>query len=264
MGEPRQDWHRLFGVSWQDFCTDLPLTVEMELDLSYKQQFLDVALIRKGNEPVTVRLPDGFEPLAAHNLITFKSHQETLDGWTLVELLGHYSNYRKRASPSLDQLLPETDFRLFAVSVRFPRESARRRALRLISDGVYELDHPAGELRIIVVHELPQQEHNALLHLFSARTEQMDYGKQHYRLRSRDTTTFLYQLFTGYLQEGMDVPIDLKEFARQTREQIFKNMSPEERRLVLQDMTPEERLEGLSNEEIERVLQARKPSSDAK
>jgi len=32
-------------------------------------------------------LPDGFEHLAPHNLITFKSHKEPLDGWTLNELV---------------------------------------------------------------------------------------------------------------------------------------------------------------------------------
>ena len=37
------------------------------------------------------RLPDGFEDLAAHNLVSFKSYQEALDGWALSELIGHYA-----------------------------------------------------------------------------------------------------------------------------------------------------------------------------
>jgi len=37
---------------------------------------------------------EGLEELAAHNLITFKSHQEALDDWALKELTGHYVNYR--------------------------------------------------------------------------------------------------------------------------------------------------------------------------
>jgi hypothetical protein len=58
--------------------------------LSLKQQFVDVVLMRKGPGPVPRPLPDGFEELTAHNLVTFKSHQEALDDWALAELVGHY------------------------------------------------------------------------------------------------------------------------------------------------------------------------------
>src|SRR5439155_21680647 len=118
----------------------------------------------KGAAPLHCRLPDGFEDLAAHNLVTFKSYQEALDGWTLNELVGHYVNYRKQASPSMQELLPETDFRLFAVSVRFPQTLVRQTALTPVQSGVYEVRHFTGLLRLVVVHELPQQENNALLH----------------------------------------------------------------------------------------------------
>jgi hypothetical protein len=33
-------WHRLFGLFLVDFFTDSPYTVELEKDLSLKQQFL--------------------------------------------------------------------------------------------------------------------------------------------------------------------------------------------------------------------------------
>ncbi len=72
MSEPRP-WHRLFGVSLVDFFRGTPVVVELEKDLSLKQQLLDVILIRKGAEPLPRRLPDGFEELAAHNLVSFKS-----------------------------------------------------------------------------------------------------------------------------------------------------------------------------------------------
>src|SRR5258708_2371521 len=114
MSEPRP-LHRLFGLSWIDFFQGTPIGVETELDLSLKQQFVDVVLIRKGPGPIPRRLPDGFEELAPHNLVTFKSHQETLDAWALCELVGHFVNYRKQCSPSFHDLLPEADFRLFAV-----------------------------------------------------------------------------------------------------------------------------------------------------
>src|SRR5580698_6461811 len=89
MGEPRP-LHRLFGLSWIDFFQGTDIDVQTELDLSLKQQFIDIVLIRKGSRPIPRPLPDGFEGLVAHNLLTFKSHQEALDGWALWELIGHF------------------------------------------------------------------------------------------------------------------------------------------------------------------------------
>jgi len=112
------NWHRLFGLLLTDFFTDSPYVVEMEKDLSLKKQLLDIVILRKTAGQFVDRLPDSFEDLTTHNLITFKSHQETLDDWAMKELTGHYVNYRKQESPSFDNLLPEDQFRLYAVDNR--------------------------------------------------------------------------------------------------------------------------------------------------
>ena len=186
--------HRLFGLSWIDFFQGTPVAVETELDLSLKQQFIDLVLIRKGPGSLPRPLPDGFEDLAAHNLVTFKSHQEALDAWALWELVGHFVNYRKQASPSLDDLLLEDDFRLFAVCARFPHNLAQQVALAPLRDGVYEVQGLALRIRVIVTVQLPLQEHNAMLHLFSAREELLRYGREHYRPHSPETSSLLYKL----------------------------------------------------------------------
>src|SRR5204863_8202510 len=111
--------------------------------------------------------------MAAHNLVTFKSHHEALDEWALWELVGHFVNYRKQSSPALDELLPLDDFRLLAVSARFPQSLARRVELSKVSAGAYEAAGPALRIRIIVANELPRTEHNVLLHVFSASEERL-------------------------------------------------------------------------------------------
>src|SRR5436305_8551060 len=78
MSEPTP-WHRLFGLSLVDFFRGMPVTVELEKDLSLKQQLLDVVIIRKQAAQLPFRLPDGFDDLAPHNLVTFKSYQEAFD-----------------------------------------------------------------------------------------------------------------------------------------------------------------------------------------
>jgi hypothetical protein len=250
MDELRQ-WHRLFGMSWTDFFTGLPVTVEMEKDLSLKQQLLDVVLIKKGAAALPCRLPDGFEDLAAHNLVSFKSYQETLDGWTLNELVGHYVNYRKQASPSMQELLPEGDFRLFAVSVRYPQGLAQQMPLERVQEGVYAVRHFTGPVRIVVVHQLPRQEHNAMLHLFSAKAELVRYGAQHYQPRSDETSTFLHQLFARYQREGLTMPYTKEEFIREALEEILESLPVEKR---LKGLSAEQRLEGKSPEEFVKEL----------
>jgi hypothetical protein len=244
MSEPRP-WHRLFGLSLVDFFRGMPVSVELEKDLSLKQQLLDVVLIRQEAAPLPCRLPDGFEELAAHNLVSFKSYQEALDGWALQELIGHYVNYRKQASPSMRDLLPESDFRLFAVSVRFPHGLAGQVDLTPVQPGVYTVRHFTGSLRLVVVHELPQAEHNALLHLFSARTDLLRYGATHYRLRSEETSTLLLQLFERYRLEGALMPDMLQELARETIEEILRKLPPEER---LKGLSTDDLLAALSPE----------------
>ncbi len=184
MSEPRP-LHRLFGLSWMDFFRGTAVGVEPEMDLSLKQQFIDLVLIRRGTEPIPRPLPDGFEDLAPHNLVTFKSHQEALDCWALLELIGHYVNYRKQSSPSLDDLLPETDYRLYAVCVRYPQNLAQQVELTPIRPGVYEVRVLTLCIRVIVVHQLPLEEQNAMLLLFSARVESLRYGQEHYRRARR-------------------------------------------------------------------------------
>src|SRR2546423_10190667 len=125
------------------------------MDLSLKQQFVDLVLIRKGPEPIPRPLPDGFEDLAGHNLLTFKSHQEALDAWALEELISHYVNYRKQSSPSLQNLLPASNYRLFAVCARFPQSLAQELVLTPVRPGVYDVRMGTRPIRIIVAAQLP-------------------------------------------------------------------------------------------------------------
>jgi hypothetical protein len=55
--EELRDWHRLFGLLLTDFFTGSPFTVEVERDLSTQQQFLDVAIVRRGRGRFVGRLP---------------------------------------------------------------------------------------------------------------------------------------------------------------------------------------------------------------
>src|SRR5437588_4189408 len=271
-----RDWHRLFGLILTDFFTDSPYTVEVERDLSQQQQLLDVVIVRRGRGRFADRLPDGLDDLAAHNLITFKSHREALDGWAMRELLSHYVAYRKLVSASPSELLPEDRFRLYAVCARFPHNLSGQVPWQRQQAGVYDCWWGTDVVRVIVAGELPREARNAPLHLFSASPELVGFGSGAYRRRSEETSLLLGQLFERLRGEGFAMPYTMEDFKRQYVKEHFPQLTPQERRELLQSLPPQEqqelleslppqtRLAGLSEEEIRTYLEhlaARRPTT---
>jgi hypothetical protein len=262
-----RDWHRLFGLLLTDFFTGSPFEVEVERDLSVQQQYLDVVIVRRGRGQFTGQLPDGLEGLRAHNLITFKSHREALDGWAIKELIGHYVAYRKVVSRSPSDRLAEDQFGLYAVTARHPHILSGQVPWERVQAGVYDCRWATDTIRVVVAGELPRELHNAPLHLFSASPALVDFGGRAYRRRSEDTSTLLNELFEGLQAEGFTMPYTMADFRRDVAKKQFAKLTPEEREDVLKALPPEERLAGLSAEQIRKYLDrlsAERPSSPRK
>jgi hypothetical protein len=249
-----RDWHRLFGLLLTDYFTGSPFVVEVERDLSVQQQLLDVVIVRRGRGRFDGRLPDGLGGLRAHNLITFKSHRESLDGWAMKELVGHSVAYRKLVSPTPSELLPEDQFGLYAVSARHPDLLSGRVPWQRVQAGVYDCQWGTDTIRVVVAGELPREAHNAPLHLFSASPELVGFGGSAYRRRSPNTSGLLVQLFEGFQAEGVAMPFTMEDFQRQFVKDHFPKLTPKEQQEVLQMLPPEERLAGLSADEIRQYL----------
>lgn len=246
------DWHRFFGLFLTDFFADSPFEVEIEHDLSLKQQLLDVVVIRRGEGTFDRRLPDGLEELSDHNLVTFKSHQTQLSSWALNELLGHYVNYRKQVSNSPKEwdLLPEAQFRLFAVSGRFPRALHRDYPLTEILPGVYQVQWGDQTIRIIVAGELNEEQHNAMIHLFSVNQQRLQYAVEEYRQFSPQSSTLIQQLLQQLGREGITLPYTMEDFLRESKEKLIKELTPEERQRIVQELPPEEILKQVSHQDL--------------
>jgi hypothetical protein len=174
------------------------------------------------------RLPDGLNDLAAHNLITFKSHREALDDWALKELLGHYVAYRKLVSRSPSELLAEDNFRLYAVAARFPHTLAGQVPWEERQAGVYDCRWGTDVVRPLVPGQLPREAHNAPLHLFSASPELVGFGRGAYRRRSASTSQLLGQLFETLQGEGFAMTYTMEDFKRDYFQKQFAKLKPEE------------------------------------
>lgn len=253
------NWHRLFGLVLTDFFTDTGYTVEVEKDLSLQQQFVDVIVVEQGEGAHLDEIPDGLENLAKHNLITYKSLREPLDGWTLDELIGHYVNYRKQVSPSSDQFLPVEDFRVYAVCTRKPQKLHQQHTLQKLQQGVYWIEWGTQTVRVIVLSEMPPTPNNAVWDLFSGVPRTVQYGAAQYHWRRANRSTATNDLFAQYAQEGMIMPYTFEDYFREKAEEYFVThkqefvqlLSPEER---LKGLSPKDRLQGLSPEELEAYL----------
>ena len=255
------DWHRLFGLVLIDLFINSPFKVELELDLSLRKQLLDVVVVRKDKGKFLGRLPDGLADLAKHNLITYKSLHEPLDGWVLEELIGYFVNYRKQVVEEREPLPPKDIFRLYAVSTRFPQKLSREVKLVPQSEGIYQVYFGVRNINVIVLKEIPQKKHNALWNIFSADKQSGLYGSRHYEKRSKDISTVLDQIFTRYRLEGIDMPYTMENFKHDVAKEYLPLLTPSERLEGLSDddlkeLPLDKRLKGLSPSEVVKSLPA--------
>ncbi|MDM8538283.1 hypothetical protein QUF70_16130 [Desulfobacterales bacterium HSG17] len=237
-------WHRMFGIGITDYFTDTSYVVELEKDLSLKQQFLDVVIIKTGKGKPPAELPDGLENMAAHNLITYKSHQEALNGWAFYELGGHYVNYRKQISPNFKNLLPEKDFQLYAVSTRYPAGLMKNADVVNVKLGIYDIkcSWDIRKIRIIVLSRISKEKKNAIWQLFSAKPELIDLGASEYHWRT-PASSIMNELFKKYNMEGViNMPYTMRDYMRDYVKTYFPVLAPDEKDYVLDSIPADELL----------------------
>ncbi len=240
------NWHRLFGIGLIDLFAYTDYEVELEKDLSIKQQFLDVVIIEKvrmGKLPGD--LPDGLDNLAQHNLLTYKSFRESLTSWALDELVGHYVNYRKQSSDKA--LLPVEQFRLYAVSTHFPQKLAKGTILTKVQAGVYEIKWGSQTVRVLVLNEFPETSNNAFWQLYSANPGKIKTARLNYRHKLAKMSSFISRLFEFYNMEGVVVAYTIDDYVKDYVQDHLDLLNPED---ILQKFSTQERLTGLSSQDI--------------
>jgi hypothetical protein len=229
--------------------------VELEKDLAMQRQLLDVVIIEQtAPGGSAAELPDGLNNLRAHNLLTYKSKQEPLDGWALHELVGHYVNYRKLLSPN-QRLLPEADFQLYAVATRHPQGLVRRHPLQpTVWPGVYDVQWGTVVIRLIVLNAIAEDPRNAAWELFSTQQDRIRHGAKFYHPRRVGTWDLLCCLYLVHVTENPSMSYTMEEFVHQARQRFLHSLTLEEQQAVLNRLPPEERLRGLGPEERLRGL----------
>ncbi len=244
MSKTKMNWHRLFGLFLCDYFEGTPFEVELEKDLSRRIQLLDVAILRRHPGNLVKSLPDGFEDLADHNLISFKSYRGRFDRWSIIELLGHYANYRKQAGPSMKKMPPESAFRLFAVCIKYPKGLLKSLRHAELSPGVYELLPDLKAIRLLCVERMPVSDANSLLQLFSGKAETVKAAQSRFKLQTDETSSLIEDLLGKYQEEGKLMPYTMDDFRKYYKKKTIAAASPEER---LEGLSAGELLKGLTD-----------------
>ena len=160
-------------------------------------------------------------------MITFKSREQSLDHWAVEELGGHYVNYRKQASPSLDKLLPEDDFQLYAVCVLFPANLARECDLHYIKEGVYDFRWGVRTIRAIVTGQVEEVGRNLSWLLFSVSPEKVLRAMRRYRWKI-PASRIRNKLWEKYVNEELFMTYTIEDFDREVKEDWLKSLSKED------------------------------------
>ncbi len=270
------NWHRLFGLLLIDYFSDRGFRVELERDLSFKRQHLDVVIIEQKDKKVDLSdICDGFDNLGRHNLLSYKSKRQSLNFWALEELIGHYVNYRKLAAPTK---IKAEDIRLYAVSTRYPAQLLSAVSPKEIISGVYVIRVLSRDIRVLVLSRLPLAQRNAVLAFFSFDADKVRFALENYRWRMDDGSTVINQLLEKYSLEGLTMPYTMEQFRKEyikahlgdlDPEEILSRFKPDERlkglkpHERLKGLKPHERLKGLKPEEIETYLKKLKHSNSS-
>ena len=126
---------------------------------------------------------------------------------------------------------------------------------------MYDCGWGTDVVRVVVAGELPQEAHNAPLHLFSTSPQLVGFGQKAYRRQSESTSLLLGQLLERFRREDFVMSYTMEDFKRdyvkehfprltpKEQREALEALSPEKRREILASLPPEERLAGLPPEE---------------
>jgi hypothetical protein len=276
----RKQWHHLLGVAIADLYTGTSYKVEIEKELSLKKQQLDILLIEQKDDKLILpsETPDGLENLNKHNLITFKSHQESLDHWAVQELISHYVTYRKILSTK-NKNVSIADFNLYAISTKFPQKLFSTLKPKQLKQGVYSQEILNKIITFIILSEIPNKSKDYIWNLFSNNTSKIVKGltilqqkhprissmlgiifNQHYNLGELKMSYTIDDLTKEFVQENIHVLDTEQVLSKYSADEVLSKYSADEvlskysADEVLSKYSADEKLSGLTVNELEKYL----------
>ncbi len=281
--EANTDWHRIAGTLFSHCVENHPYEVDVDFDVARTEKRIDILIVKKAEDANPPVIADGFDNLQTHNLITFKSFQESMSVHALEELICYFKLYQTSERASDERRIDPDQIRLIALATRYPRKMMKRKWIgkKKIKNGVWDLMYGGTPIRLIVIQKLKLEKQNANILLFSSKKAQVQYGKANHSLGDSRYLGLMSKLFIRFSLGGLDmgklydwswegVSKDIRENEQLLQgflsglgaekvtkflppKEVLNQYTPEQR---LQDVPVEDRLKGLSEAEIEKLIQA--------
>ena len=147
----------------------------------------------------------------------------------------------------MNDMMPESNFKLYAVCTRFPKKLEQQLALHRVSQGVYDIVWGTDTIRLIVLSQIPNDAHNAIWRLFSAKRESVIQARDQYKMNQPEISTIIQNLFEIYQQEKIDVSYTIQDYQK---EYVSDHLNLLPVADVLNHYSAEDRLNGLTADEI--------------
>ncbi len=244
------DWHDLFGVVIANQIRGLPYTLEIDYNVARSDQRIDLLL--KKNIPAAPApiLPDGFENLQEHNLLSFKSFQEPMDAYAIFELCCYGFLYMKMITEKGKEKWPLPNLGLYAIATRRPVQLFKVTRLKFhkLKSGVYDVECGTSDVRLIVINELKQESQNSNLLLLSNNEKQIEYGKKSNNLDHPDFMFSIWRLQNRDAPKGANVAKP-KSFTMESFRE-FLAAQPNAREQLLRKLPNPEQFEAVPTEEL--------------
>ncbi len=155
-------------------------------------------------------------------------------------------SYRKQCADDKGRPPPVSEFRLIAVTARFPRELGSHGTFAERCSGVQTIKWRSQVIRVVVLDEVSMEPRNALWRLFSGKPDRVLAGQRDYHWKQEQVSTVIQWLYETYRASGVVVPYTMEDFHRELLDEVVKMYPREE---VSSRYRPEERLKGLRPEE---------------
>jgi len=139
------------------------------------------------------------------------------------------------------------------VTTRFPRDLASEMDFVPVATGCYDVKYLTGTIRVLVINDLPCEQQNAVMHLFSNEDALVRYAASTFRRYSEKTGGLLMKLLEFYNSEGILMPLTLEEVNQHVRERLLSTMTPAER---LEGLTPNDVVQVMPPEQLAELIRS--------
>ncbi|KOR32829.1 hypothetical protein TI05_04780 [Achromatium sp. WMS3] len=170
-------WHLLLGTTLNYKFGGSGAVIKSEVETTATPQRVDFVIENLHHYAKISQVLDGLNAEADHNIVTYKSHHQTLDANAINEHIGYYIGYKKGIEKLTDRDHSQDTYHLVAVCTRYPEALIKEAGTKWsqLKPGVYKINLLI-DITVVVTSQVEMKPHNSAWLLFSHDKERVEYA----------------------------------------------------------------------------------------